>query len=242
MMLGCIQWSSHEVAATIGTIVVVAILSLILLWRRRRGTQSRSVVLTGLSNAGKTALILRLQYPEVMNETHMSMEPHSATFPIKKDSKQRILKMTDSPGHDRVRGKWIEFASSANALVYVLNSLDFNAQVRDEANFLLSILSNPVTMKNKIPICVFCNKQEQISASLPEKVKVSLEHEIQQVLALKPLSIGEHDSAAAPTPQLLQAKEKDFSFSALLHNKVVFVGGSVEQPNLHELQDFLLSF
>lgn len=70
------------------------------------------------------------------------------------------LRVVDIPGHERVRAKFLEHEKrSSLAIVYVVDSSTLQKQLRDAAEFLFNILSDPVVNANKVPVLIACNKQ-----------------------------------------------------------------------------------
>ena len=67
----------------------------------------------------------------------------------------------DVPGHERLRQKYIEhYKSSVRGIIYVIDSSNVQKQLRDTAEFLFNILSEPTLFAARPPVLVACNKQD----------------------------------------------------------------------------------
>ncbi len=145
------------VAVAIGVISLLVLL--LFVWRSRR--QKRSVVLLlGTCEAGKTSLFAQLVHGKEV-ETYTSQKENSGWYPI---PNKATLQLVDVPGHERVRSKFVEqFKSTTRAVVFVVDSSAIQKQLRDVAEFLFNVLSNPTIFSNRCPVLVACNKQVRSS-------------------------------------------------------------------------------
>jgi signal recognition particle receptor subunit beta len=77
------------------------------------------------------------------------------------------LTLVDIPGHERLRAKYMDqFKSASRGIIYVVDSSNIQKQLRDTAEYLFNILSDPVIHTAKTPLLVACNKQVIIKSYL----------------------------------------------------------------------------
>ncbi|XP_003703176.1 signal recognition particle receptor beta [Megachile rotundata] len=188
--------------------VIAIILTLVLfaIWRKKRSV-GNSILLTGLSDAGKTLIYARLLCSKFV-KTHTSVKENVGDILVN----NRFLKIVDIPGHERLRYKYFDqFKLSAKGLVYVIDSVTFQKDIRDVAEFLYNLLSDPVIQKK--PVLILCNKQDQTMAKGSVVIKALLEKEMNLLRMTKTSQLEATD--ASSTNFFLGKQGKDFEFSLL---------------------------
>ncbi|XP_076240901.1 signal recognition particle receptor beta [Calliopsis andreniformis] len=198
------------IVAIIITIVLFAI------WHRRRSIVN-SILLTGLSDAGKTLIYARLLCSKFI-KTHTSVKENTGDIIINNHS----LKIVDIPGHERLRYKFFDrFKSSSKGLIYVIDSVTFQKDYRDVAEFLYHLLADPAIQRK--PVLILCNKQDQTMAKGSSVIKSMLEKEMNLLRMTKTNQLEATDSSS--TNIFLGKEGKDFEFSHLDSN-IEFAEGS----------------
>lgn len=87
--------------------------------------------------------------------------------------------MIDIPGYDRLRDKFLDkYKSSARVILYVIDSVTLQHDIRDSAEYLYNILSDPQVASNVSSVLIVCNKQDLPSAKSSAFVKNLLEKEL----------------------------------------------------------------
>ncbi|XP_029035704.2 signal recognition particle receptor subunit beta [Osmia bicornis bicornis] len=191
------------VAAVIAIIVTIVLFAI---WRRRRSI-GNNILLTGLSDAGKTLIYARLLCSKFI-KTHTSVKENTGDIIINNHS----LKIVDIPGHERLRYKYFDqFKLSAKGLVYVIDSVTFQKDIRDVAEFLYNLLSDTGIQKKSV--LILCNKQDQTMAKGSTVIKALLEKEINLLRMTKTSQLEATD--ASSTNVFLGKQGKDFDFSHL---------------------------
>ncbi|OAD60248.1 Signal recognition particle receptor subunit beta, partial [Eufriesea mexicana] len=176
------------------------------IWHRRRSI-GNNILLTGLSDAGKTLLYARLLCSKFI-KTHTSVKENVGDIIIN----NRSLKIVDIPGHERLRYKFFDqFKSSAKGLVYVIDSVTFQKDIRDVAEFLYNLLSESAIQKKSV--LILCNKQDQTMAKGSAVIKTLLEKEINLLRMTKTSQLEATDASARNI--FLGEQGKDFEFSHL---------------------------
>ncbi|XP_046468639.1 signal recognition particle receptor subunit beta [Neodiprion pinetum] len=194
------------------TLVVFAV------WRRRRSV-GRSLILAGLSNAGKTLLYTRLLHSKYV-ATHTSVKENIGDVTINNSA----LRIVDIPGHERLRQKFFDnYKSSIRGLVYVIDSVTIQKDVRDVAEYLYTLLSDPTIQKNGTPVLILCNKQDQTTAKGCSVIKSLLEKEINLLRVTKTNQLETTDASSSNF--YLGKQGKDFEFIHL-GSKVDFAEAS----------------
>ncbi|KAJ0176730.1 hypothetical protein K1T71_007909 [Dendrolimus kikuchii] len=222
--------------------LVVLLFTLVFWWCfSRRRTVRKSVLLTGLSDSGKTLLFVRLAYSQY-RQTFTSMKENVEEY----ITSNKSLKIVDLPGQERLRNKFFDqYKNSAKAIVYVVDSVTIQKEIRDVAEYLYTILADPVVQSNCPPLLILCNKQDQPLAKGPQVIKSLLEKEINLVRITKSSQLQSVDPAQTNNAAYLGKIGKDFEFSHL-NCKVDVVEGSAnagddDNPaDIKALQDWIL--
>lgn len=224
----------------IAILVVLITIGLFIVWRYKK-TARKGVLLMGLSDAGKTLIYSRLLHNKFVH-THTSVKENSGEYDCGKVS----LRIIDIPGHERLRAKFFdEYKGTARGIVYIIDSITFQKDIRDVAEFLYTLLSDPVVASNRLSFLILCNKQDQTMAKGCTVIKSLLEKEM-NVLRTTKSSQLESTGEAATNNTFLGKKEKDFEFVHLLPIKVDFAESSAsnvdpEKPvELEALEKWLI--
>ncbi|KAG6800343.1 signal recognition particle receptor subunit beta [Apis mellifera caucasica] len=197
---------SQFMAVIAAVIVIIITIVLFAIWHKRRSI-GNSILLTGLSDAGKTLIYAHLLCSKFV-KTHTSVKENIGDIIIN----NRSLKIVDIPGHERLRYKFFDqFKLSAKGLVYVIDSVTFQKDIRDVAEYLYNLLSDSIIQKK--PVLILCNKQDQTMAKGSVVIKTLLEKEMNLLRMTKTSQLEATDASA--TNIFLGKQEKDFDFSHL---------------------------
>ncbi|PCH37841.1 nucleoside triphosphate hydrolase protein [Wolfiporia cocos MD-104 SS10] len=104
------------VVASLAAAIIIMI-ALVLLTRRNSAARGDVILLVGLPDAGKTAIMTTLTYKQTL-PTHTSMQANSVVVPLG-DKSCRVI---DIPGHPRIRDQFREYIPSARGIVFVVDS------------------------------------------------------------------------------------------------------------------------
>ncbi|XP_077289028.1 signal recognition particle receptor beta [Arctopsyche grandis] len=190
--------------------IVFLVATCILIWIRFFRQQSRRcVLLTGLSDSGKTLIFARLLHSHFVH-THTSIKENIGEYAIGKTP----LKIVDVPGHERVRSQLFDkYKNDARGIVFILDSVTIQKEIRDVAEYLYNILSDSVILRNHAHFLILCNKQDQALAKGCHVIKTLLEKEINLLRKTKSSQLQSVDPSHSSTNVFLGKKEKDFDFS-----------------------------
>lgn len=85
----------------------------------------------------------------------------------------------DLPGHERLRYKYFDqYKNTTKLVAYVIDSVTIQKEIRDVAEYLYNILTDPVILKNATQVAVVCNKQDLPLAKGCNAIKSILEREL----------------------------------------------------------------
>lgn len=92
-------------------------------------------MLTGLCDSGKTILFSQLLYGE-LRETFTSISENVDDYTNEENGKS--IRVVDIPGNERLRARFFDqHKSSAKAIVYVIDSVTVQKDVRDVAEYVV---------------------------------------------------------------------------------------------------------
>lgn len=215
----------------IGIVIAVLIILITIgffLWRYKKAAR-KAVLLMGLSDAGKTLIYTRLLHHKFVR-THTSVKENNGEY----DCGKGVLRIVDIPGHERLRMKFFdECKQAAKGIVYIIDSVTVQKDIQDVAEFLYTLLSDPVVANHNLPFLILCNKQDQTMAKGCSVIKSLLEKEM-NLLRMTKLSQLESTNETANNNTFLGKKEKDFEFAHLLPLKVDFAESTAVQRDPEE--------
>ncbi|NXK35109.1 SRPRB protein, partial [Piprites chloris] len=195
-------------------IALVAVAVTFLIWRFVQGRRSsrKAVLLLGLCDAGKTLLFARLLSGRY-RDTQTSITDSSATYRVRRD-KSTSVTLIDLPGHESLRLQFLErFKAAARAIVFVVDSVAFQREVKDVAEFLYQVLVDCTVLKNVPALLIACNKQDVTTAKSAKLIQQQLEKELNTLRVTCSAAPTSLDSSGGSAQ--LGKKGKDFDFSQL---------------------------
>lgn len=135
------------------------------IWRGKSsgGRGGWSLLLVGPSNAGKTAMFLRLRDGEVSSgnkETVTSMLPNEGSVAMRVGGVAKNIHVIDLPGHPRLESYFFKEVPRAKGIVMVVDCMDFNSSKEEAARHMYRLLTSPVVRGRGVPILVACNKSD----------------------------------------------------------------------------------
>lgn len=121
-----------------------------------------SVLMLGLDNAGKTCISKAL-----LNEDITNVEPTQG-FNVKEMQHGKFkMKMWDIGGQKTIRPQWRNFFENTDLLIFVVDSAD-KRRLEEAGSELASLLDEDHLVG--IPLLVYANKQDLVSAVPPEEI------------------------------------------------------------------------
>ncbi|XP_073843341.1 signal recognition particle receptor beta [Musca autumnalis] len=199
---------------------------------RKKSSARRDILLSGISEAGKSALFMQILYNK-FPETFTSISENVGTYK-KGNLSTRLI---DIPGHYRVRDKCFEkYKRTAKGIAFVVDSVTVQKEIRDVADALYSILTDAAT--GPCRICVFCNKQDSTTAKGVEVIKSSLEKELNLVRDTRSRKLQSTSDDDASKPLYLGKPGKEFEWSHLQQN-IQFYEGSAKDGEFSDLKEWI---
>lgn len=187
--------------------------------------------MTGLCDSGKTFVFSQLLYHKA-RETFTSISENIGEYQCGKGS----VRIVDIPGHERLRAKFFEqYKNTAKGIVFVIDSVTLQKDVRDVADYLYTILCDNLIAS--IPILILCNKQDEAMAKAPGAIKIILEKELNLIRTTRASQLQSVDNSEKK--EIFLGKEgKDFEFSHLTQN-VQILESSALKKELNHLSDWI---
>lgn len=217
------------------TVILVITYVFYALYQSRR-TSKRGVLLTGLCDSGKTVLFSHLIAGKYV-DTQTSMKENVGSYLIN----NKGLQIIDIPGYERLRGKFFDkYKSSARGVMYIIDCVTIQKDIRDAAEYLYNILSDPIILKSVSSMLIVCNKQDIPLAKSTTAVRCMFEKELNALRLTKASQLAAINSKNEKH-QYLGKEGIDFSFSTLQSIRVEFIeaSGSADNINLNEVKKWL---
>jgi signal recognition particle receptor subunit beta len=165
--------------------VLVGALGLFLYWllvaRKKKSTKKDLVLLVGPCGGGKTVLAYRLQSDKVVL-TVTSIKPH--TVQLKADSAKdgAGVSLVDFPGHPRLKSQLAsDYLPRAKKVVFVLDAVSTMSKLREAAELMYDMFTDPCFENNGPPVLVACNKCDAPGALPALRLKLKLQEEVEKI-------------------------------------------------------------
>ncbi|KAF8701898.1 hypothetical protein HU200_033226 [Digitaria exilis] len=222
------------VAAAVVAITILLLITVSCL----KSSKPNTIVLSGLSGGGKTTLFYQLRDGSAHQGTVTSMEENNDTFVLhseqERKSKVKPVHIVDVPGHARLKPKLDEVLPKAAGVVFVVDAQDFLSSMQAAAEYLYDILTKATVVKKKVPVLIFCNKTDKVTAHSKEFIKKQLEKEINKLresrTAISSADISDEVQLGVPG--------ESFNFSQCL-NRVTVAEGAGSTGNVSAVEEFI---
>ncbi|KAK6620270.1 hypothetical protein RUM44_006671 [Polyplax serrata] len=223
------------ILAAVALIILLIALSIY----RKTKVKKNGILLLGLCDSGKTLIFSRLLFKKFVH-THTSIKENVNEYVVGNAS----YKIIDIPGHERLRGRYFDqFKSLAKGLVYVVDSVTIQKDIKDVAEFLYSCLIDSSVTSSLPPLLILCNKQSDVTAKGSTVIKMMLEKEMN---ILRMTQTNQLQSIGKSGGNAFLGKEgRDFEFSHLHPMKVDFAECSAltndneKECNIEELEAWI---
>ncbi|KXG27540.2 hypothetical protein SORBI_3005G001400 [Sorghum bicolor] len=169
----------------IAAAVVALTILLLIVASCLKSSKPNTIVLSGLSGSGKTTIFYQLRDGSSHQGTVTSMEENNDTFVLhseqERKGKVKPVHVVDVPGHSRLKPKLDEVLPKAAGVVFIVDAQDFLSSMQAAAEYLYDILTKAIVVKKKVPVLIFCNKTDKVTAHSKEFIKKQLEKEINKL-------------------------------------------------------------
>ncbi|ODM86827.1 Signal recognition particle receptor subunit beta [Orchesella cincta] len=124
----------------------------------RRKTKGRTVLLVGPTDVGKSSMFSQIVGGKNI-QTVTSVTPNEGEYiPL---NGKAALSIKDLPGHERVRIKfWDESKAGSRGIVCVVDASGGNKAIRESAEIIYTVLTDPAVTSVRPNILIFANKQD----------------------------------------------------------------------------------
>ncbi|KAJ6217745.1 hypothetical protein RDWZM_008902 [Blomia tropicalis] len=189
----------------------------------------KSILLVGLSEAGKTALFTQLSNQSYV-DTVTSMKENEEQISVR--GGRKLITLVDVPGFDRLRNQsWERFKDRSLGIIFVIDSVTFLSNLHNVADLLYQYLSDDSITAKRIPFLIACTKQDETRAKTAKVIATQLEKEFNTIRETR---IGALDTISEDdnTRRILGNENREFQFSDLRNNiKFIDCNASKESPN-----------
>jgi len=226
----------NDIGFTPILIAIIAILVtfvILYLWKKKSYVRS-DILLTGLCESGKTVLFGQI-VGSALTETFTSIAENVADHKGENSS----VRIVDIPGHERLRLRFYDqYKNTAKAIIYVIDSVTVQKDIRDVADFLYTVLADPVN--ESTPVLILCNKQDETLAKGSSVVKALLEKEINLLRTTRENQLQSVDNSAS-SHVYIGKPGKEFEFAHL--SRTIQVSECAgEKGDLNIVTDFINHF
>jgi len=215
--------------------LLIVLVTFVLHVRASRKEKGDTILLLGECGSGKTQLFLQLIHKKTW-PTFTSMKEGEGKYTVDLPGKERIIRVVDFPGHQRLRARIPGFLGTTAVIVFVIDAVDLN--IRIIAEHLYDLLVNVIVNKREIPFLIFCNKMDVVTAQASTTIQADLEKELNELRRTRQAALQEHGSKDQREIIYLGVEGKPFCFDQLQLD-VAFAGGSVLELNFSSVVDFI---
>jgi signal recognition particle receptor subunit beta len=210
---------------------LVVFATIIILWWARNRTKSarrgECLLLCGTSNSGKTLLFSRLTMG-LAKRTLTSMAVNRGSMIIENPSSDRPTKKIhtiDIPGNLRIRQRDFNTnKSSAKAIIFVIDSTTINEESKDVSDYLYDILREKTFRQQRLPLLIFCNKQDiNNDNETIQSIKSLLENELTMKRKTRASSVAVHQGKGETNDDIGRAGKETFEFNDIKDIQIEFV-------------------
>lgn len=213
---------------------LVVFATIVILWwgrgRRNAARRGECLLLCGTSNSGKTLLFSRLTTgvakrtltSMIVNNGSMILENPSADRPTKK------IHVIDIPGNLRIRQRDFHAnKTSAKAMIFVIDSTTIKKESKDVADYIYDILQEKIFRQQRLPLLIFCNKQDTNSDhESVQSIRQLLENELTMKRRTRTSSVAVHQGKGEGNEDIGRTGKDTFEFNDVKDIQIDFIDGS----------------
>jgi len=171
-------------------------------------------------------------------QTITSMRENESTFILKskEDERTKEIHLVDVPGHERLRHRLSHFLPLAAGLIFLVDLVDFQDQLRSTSEYLFELLTNKNINGKRTPILLAFNKSDLLDEPPQESALVkNLEREIDELRKTRASMPGEDNEGIQ-----LGIQGETFSFQQI-ENTIEVTTCSVLHNKYKGVTDFIFN-
>ncbi|KAF6777605.1 hypothetical protein AHF37_02714 [Paragonimus kellicotti] len=199
----------QNVALSVVVALLLCVVTAVILWllKKQRG---HSVLLLGICEAGKTSLFTKLIHnTDIVSYT--SLKENCGAYKTEKQS----LNIIDIPGHEKVRYECFrKYKSDLRALIFMIDSKNIQIELKDVAEFMYNVLTDPQIAYGRHKVLIVCNKQDCTLAKGSVVIRSLLEKELNTLTITRVGALAGLDPRSGSTPVFLSKPGSTFTFAA----------------------------
>jgi len=227
---------------TLVGLFIFIVIGLFTLWflSSSGAAKGNTILLLGLQGSGKTVLFEQLRDGRFLN-TVTSLKENEDTFVLNANTgtkHQTQVHVVDIPGSLRLRPKLFDFVPITKGIVFLIDAVEFDNEVRNVAEFLFALWTSKAINKKKIPFLIVCNKMDIFTAHAKSFVKTQLQKEIEK---LKATAKSIPDQVQDETEEIVLGVPGEQFTIEQLDNEVSFVEASAKQGEIGGVVAFINS-
>ncbi|KAF8519471.1 P-loop containing nucleoside triphosphate hydrolase protein [Hysterangium stoloniferum] len=167
--------------------------------RSPKAAPGNSILLTGSSDSGKTAIQCALVYGSV-SPTHTSLQPTESLIQLHSSlNKPHYGKLVDIPGHARIRDRFKEFLPNAKAVVFVVDASTIarnGPEVAEHLHRILHAITSLPPSRRQPSLVILAHKCDLLTSSSSNaalavsRVRTILERELEKRKESQAGSVG----------------------------------------------------
>ncbi|CAL8068778.1 unnamed protein product [Calicophoron daubneyi] len=196
-------------------VCVFATLLLLICLRRKKSV----VLILGICDAGKTTLFTNLIHNCPL-PCYTSLKANVGQY----RTGRKGLFLVDIPGHEKVRYECInKHKEDIMASVFIIDSTNVQSELKDVAEFMYNLLTDPKIGIPRSKILIICNKQDVTSAKGSAVIRSLLEKELNTLTLTRMDALASLDHhSPKTTPMRLMKPGSCFKFDTS-HMDIEFV-------------------
>ncbi len=167
----------------LASILLPLLIAVFFLFRGIGAGGGDKIVLFGPMGAGKTSMYLHLRFGHAI-PSHTSMRVTTSTFTPQgggNAAAYKPLTVVDVPGEPRLNYQLLAELPSAAVLVCVLDATALPTHAKEAAQVLYDVLTHEAVQRRSPALVIAANKSDERGAAPLDKVRATLETEVQRV-------------------------------------------------------------
>ncbi|KAF5398628.1 Signal recognition particle receptor beta subunit [Paragonimus heterotremus] len=208
----------QNVALSVVVAVLLCVVTAVIFWILKK-QKGHSVLLLGICEAGKTSLFTKLIHnTDIVSYT--SLKENCGAYKTEKrvfvtfPNHLQSLNIIDIPGHEKVRYECFrKYRNDLRALIFMIDSKNIQTELKDVAEFMYNVLTDPQIAYGRHKVLIVCNKQDCTLAKGSVVIRSLLEKELNTLTLTRVGALAGLDPRSGSTPVFLTKPGSTFTFA-----------------------------